>query len=169
MFNVWNTLLHVWNKTKSVIRKNFLSFSNDRFGFNNDEKFEYLIPTYKSEESISGEYDSDGDGISDHRTLKLDWSINGYKVLNEDGQTILELDMEGYDSQIIKLNGNLYLESDGDFYKIDSQSTSIQQVRSVPASLKARYSVDGRRLSSPESGVNILLKEDGTTVKQFVK
>ena len=134
MFNVWNTLLHVWNKTKSVIRKNFLSFSNDRFGFNNDEKFEYLIPTYKSEESISGEYDSDGDGISDHRTLKLDWSINGYKVLNEDGQTILELDMEGYDSQIIKLNGNLYLESGGDFFEIDPQSTSVQKVRSVTSS-----------------------------------
>ena len=141
--------------------------------FKNDEKFEYLTPAYKSEERISGEYDSDGDGTSDGRTVEHGWSFIGYKVLNEDGETILELDVEGsayiIDEHIIKLNGNLYLEADGDFYKIDSQSISIQQVRLVPASLKARYSVDGRRLSSPESGVNILLKEDGTTVKQFVK
>ena len=55
-------------------------------------------------------------------------------MLNEDGQTILELDMEGYDSQIIKLNGNLYLESGGDFFEIDPQSTSVQKVRSVTSS-----------------------------------
>ena len=102
--------------------------------FNNDEKFEYLLPIYKSEERISGEYDSDGDGTSDSRTVEHGWSIIGYKVLNEDGQTILELDMEGYDSQIIKLNGNLYLKSGGDFFEIDPQSTSVQKVRSVPSS-----------------------------------
>lgn len=138
--------------------------------FNSDEKFEYIIPIPKSCEYIQNEYDSDGDGISDHRTVVHSWEANGYKVLNEDGQTILELDMDfaGYPT-VVKLNGKLYLEANGDFYKIDSQPTSVQKVSSVPASVKARYSVDGRRLSRPERGINILLKEDCTATKQLVK
>ena len=92
----WETVKTSEYEVGSIRRLDFEDYDNNSHPdqgfivsqtlFNNDEKFEYLIPTYKSEESISGEYDSDGDGISDHRTLEHGWSTNGYKVLNEDRQ-----------------------------------------------------------------------------------
>lgn len=148
-------------------------FSVTQTLFNNDEKFEYVVPVCKASDEIQNEYDSDGDGVVDHRTLIHRWDTNGFKVVNEDGQTVLELDDKfGGELKIMKLNGNLYLTtSEGYFYKIDSKTSSVEKVSSVPASVsvKARYSLDGRRLSRPERGVNVLLREDGTTTKQIVK
>ncbi len=149
------------------------SFSVTQTLFNNDEKFEYVVAVLKATDEIQNEYDSDGDGVVDRRTLIHRWEKNGLKVVNEDGQTVLELDDKfGVVPEIMKFNGNLYLTtSEGYFYKIDPKTTSVEKVTSVPASVsvKARYSLDGRRLSRPERGVNVLLREDGTTTKQLVK
>lgn len=51
----------------------------------------------------------------------------------------------------------------------DSSLTNIQNVKSDTATEVARYTIDGRALSAPQAGVNIVKMSDGTVKKVLVK
>ena len=54
-----------------------------------------------------------------------------------------------------------------------SQVTPIAGIHDIESSQKltevARYTIDGRRISQPQKGVNIVKLSDGTTFKVLVK
>ena len=47
--------------------------------------------------------------------------------------------------------------------------TAIGGITTNPPTVSARFSLDGRRLTSPQKGINIIRRSDGTTRKEFVK
>ena len=109
--------------------------------FNNDENFEYVVETSE-----------------------------GYSVINEDGSVLFKFDKKGH---MIKIGGKIYWVSYSDdgciFYLINKQSTSIEQVASVPGQKDQIFNIEGHQLSSPRHGVNIVRKKDGKVNKVFVK
>ena len=137
-----------------------LSFDVSQTLFNDDEKFEYLIPKFKL--SKFGESESDIVSPSPGRvqleltrsTLMSDKSnlaLAGFQVVSEDGTIVKDIDFdnefEGYATYgqvfVITIGKNTYLAFTGTkngndctvFYKIDRTTSSIQQAKSVPAAL----------------------------------
>lgn len=156
------------------------SFSLSQTLFNDDEKFEYIVPAYGELTTyIYGGYDRDGDGEIDHRTVQQSNAMVGFKVVSEDGTTLQTVTFEdggnGEIESVMRLNGKYYLVvyvygSDSYvFYKIDRQATSVSRVNAMPAAVTARYSLDGQRLTTPRRGVNIVRRSDGKTEKILVK
>jgi len=55
-------------------------------------------------------------------------------------------------------------------YKLTSSTTSIDDVlENTNVELKAYYSIDGKKLSAPQKGINIVKMSDGTSKKIFVQ
>ena len=51
----------------------------------------------------------------------------------------------------------------------ESENTAINEIRSNDSTKTVYYSLDGRRLKSPQKGINIIRQSDGTTKKVIVK
>lgn len=160
-----------------VIYLNYINFdggsSDDNYGFilsqtlfNDDEKFEYIIP--KMTLTDISDWSSEVPG-NDGNTLTLTYSTlisdyaypacRGVQVLSSDGTVIYDMDFGNgfeaneYDCQymtVITIGGKNYLVVEGQtkgddgytyctmFYRIDKQAQSIQQVNSAPIQMKAR-------------------------------
>lgn len=131
--------------------------------FNEDEKFEYIIPKYELSSKGNG-YDiivspdpsdetittTQTEIISENRYLTL----TGFQIVSENGEIIKNLnfdsdftgDIDTYSDYafVITIGSNTYLAFNGHsdsksatiFYKIDRSSTDIKQVMKAPASMR---------------------------------
>lgn len=113
-------------------------FSISQTLFNNDEKYEALVPKYSQIEELSDERDADGDGVIDHRTISVGRYPTGLSVVSEDGTELYSIETESFDYwegyDLIKINGKLYValwHSNEDarvFFEINRETSSIKQV-----------------------------------------
>lgn len=160
------------------------SFCFTQTMFNTDDKFEYIVPAYGASKEITSGYDRDGDGEIDHRTIWNECPEVGSRIISEDGtvlQTILcnNSNHEGYYWHMYKMCNRIYLETtsykedsggyESSFYKIDPQATSITRVSTMPTSARFIYSLDGRKQSGMQRGINVVGEEDGTVKKVLWK
>lgn len=53
--------------------------------------------------------------------------------------------------------------------KLDLEATSISDVHTTTATEATRYTLDGRQVSTPQRGLNIIRLSDGTVRKVMVK
>lgn len=160
-----------------VIYLDYINFdegsSNDNYEFilsqtlfNDDEKFEYIIPKMTLTDisdwsSVVPEYGGNVLRLT-HSTLISDYAYpacRGVQILSSDGTVIYDIDFgnefeaDEYDCQymtIITIGGKTYLVVEGHskidddntdctmFYRIDKQAHSIQQISNVPITMKAR-------------------------------
>lgn len=130
----------------SNIMSTGMSISFSQTLFNNDEKYEYILPAFSGFE-ITGheEYDRDSDGEIDMIREDYSASYAGYDVINEDGNVVCSIRPNlsngfkiEYGPYIQVLGGKKYLvvyANNRDYstweyiyYLIDSNSSSIQQV-----------------------------------------
>ena len=133
--------------------------------FNDDEKYEYILPLYVEEREV------------------------GFRIMSEDGaeltrvyydnyENILKEDFYTWIEGIIKYGDNTYLieRKDDDsygvysyFFKVDRKATSVKAVTNMPAAITGHFSLDGKRQSSPRRGINITRHSDGTVSKYIKK
>lgn len=134
--------------------------------FNDDEKFEYIIPKMTLTDISDWASSVPGDGRYNlqltHSTLISDYAYpacRGVQVVSSDGTVVHDIDFSNgfeadeYDCQsmtVITIGGKNYLVVEGTsevndentyctmFYRIDKQSQSIQQVSNVPITMRAR-------------------------------
>lgn len=143
---------------EDVIRPKFLSYSDldgesmvveteamllTQTLFNDDEKYEYLMPDCSACSEEVEEYDRDGDGVIDKRVTY--YYPTSLKIMNTDGETIGNLDFtfEEWDEDYMSLihwGGKLYFKGtshayiDGDgvytqhFYLFDRNTTSVKKI-----------------------------------------
>ena len=143
--------------------------------FNDDEKFEYIEALMEQTETewVGGEYDRDGDGLADRRRLSHGWSKIGYKIMSEDGTMLYSITSSADIHGIIQLNGKRYLVlqqyGESQFFRINSASSSVSEVNTLPGSAKMIFGTDGRRRQTMEKGINIVREEDGSVKKMLVK
>lgn len=153
--------------------------------FNNDEKFEYIIPVFdKYDVNVKNEIDLDGDGVYDRRSLIKGGKLLCYKIVNEDGATLITLELNEphlytnlylLSCDVIIFEGKKYIVLDdyasnkNIFYLINPETTSAEMVKSIPSFKRQVFSTDGRRIPNVRHGVNIIREKDGTVSKQFVK
>lgn len=146
-------------------------FSISQTLFNNDEKYEALVPKYSQIEELSDERDQDGDGVIDHRTMSVGRLPTSLSVVSEDGTELYSIETESFDYwegyDLIKINGKLYValwHSNEDarvFFEINRETSSIKQV----AKLK------GMRVSPTiaEQTDNIIVElSEGSNAKEIV-
>lgn len=145
--------------------------------FNNDEKWEFLRPTYK-EVAISDSYyerDRDGDGEVDYKQTRYINKLKAYEVISEEGNVLSTIPVpEGdwYYPLLIQWDGEVYFgisvedveQDDGYYYEeytiiysIDKNASSVKKIASTPA---MRVSP---ALAERNSTVNVTL--DAETVK----
>lgn len=115
-----------------------IGFSISQTLFNNDEKYEALVPKFSQKEVISNEKDEDGDGVIDHRTMSVGRYTTGFSVVSEDGTELysIETDFHLYLDDLVKINGKLYIIADVNnsddedciFFEINRETSSIKQV-----------------------------------------
>ncbi|MBR4757894.1 MAG: hypothetical protein IK084_03705 [Bacteroidaceae bacterium] len=131
--------------------------------FNDDEKYEYILPIRSQ-------------GAQDNETT-------GFRIMSEDGTELSRFYFDSlglaYIDTAIKFGDNIYLAihtmdmhyytSNLFLFKVDRQSTSVKAVASLPAAITGRYTLDGKRLSAPQRGINITRHSDGTTQKVLIK
>ena len=150
--------------------------------FNNDDKYEYIMPVYKPY-SMYEERDEDGDGTIDTKVTSSGKNKVGFKIVSETGNVLstvnFEEGFEVYDLKfdLILINGKRYLgiSSNSSYpkrvyyiYSIESEATSVSMKSVQRVAVSARYTLDGRRTQG-ERGINIIRMEDGTVKKVFVK
>lgn len=150
--------------------------------FNNDDKYEYIMPVYKPY-SMYEERDEDGDGTIDTKVTSSGMNIVGFKIVSETGNVLSTVNFEEgfgvYDLKfdLILINGKRYLgiSSNSSYpkrvyyiYSIESEATSVSMKSVQRVAVSARYTLDGRRTQG-ERGINIIRMEDGTVKKVFVK
>ena len=166
----------VTNCTKDLppIRLYNLNLNNDAYQaskyfevsqtlFNNDEKFEYLVPKLKLVEhgnagsAIDNNYDvAYPEKVETSRnslvSQETEFDLVGFQVVSEDGSVLKDLSINHFDGRItysiayvITIGENTYLAFNGNdsegksstiFYRIDRTTTNIQKVENVPAVLK---------------------------------
>lgn len=115
-----------------------IGFSISQTLFNNDEKYETLVPKYSQREVITDERDEDGDGVIDHRTISVGRHPTGLSVVSEDGTELysIETDFHLYLDELVKINGKLYIIADVNnsddedciFFEINRETSNIKQV-----------------------------------------
>ena len=150
--------------------------------FNNDDKYEYIMPVYKPY-SMYEERDEDGDGTIDTKDTRSGMNIVGFKIVSETGNVLSTVNFEEgfgvYDLKfdLILINGKRYLSISGNssypkrvyyIYSIEREATSVSMKSVQRVAVSARYTLDGRRTQG-ERGINIIRMEDGTVKKVFVK
>ncbi len=155
--------------SRKLVRLNYLDINNGsnvtghflvtQTLFNNDDKFEYIIPKLSLGKSStnSSQYDSQI-GNNNELTLKRKVLISensdvltvGFQVLTEEGTVIKDIDFgDGFGTSsminnaiIISIGDNTYLaftSSSGSgkmiFYKLDKTTNSIQKVKAVQSGM----------------------------------
>lgn len=104
---------------------------------------------------------------------------NDYNVTLDNDWNADNMDIVAFISRPIKMQGNQYTTAADDAYvtntnmvKLGSSTTGINGVNAgidTSATEVARYTVDGRRVSAPVKGLNIVKMSDGRTMKVIVK
>lgn len=111
--------------------------------FNDDEKYEYLIPDITSvAEKLYSEEDRDGDGVIDYRTFK--YVPKSCNIMNSDGELVGTLNFQdNFDTDYFKLihwSGKLYFQSETEtkidgkweytqhFYLFERNTTSLKKI-----------------------------------------
>jgi len=150
--------------------------------FNSDDKYEYIMPIYKSFSNYE-ERDEDNDGTIDTKVTETGAKIAGFKIVSETGSVLntvnFEEDFSLYytnEAELILINGKRYLSFTGTsssekvylIYSLDSTTSSVSMKSVQRVAVSAQYTLDGRRTNG-ERGINIIRKEDGTVKKVFVK
>ena len=105
--------------------------------FNNDEKFEYLIPVHTEVLGINYTEDRDYDGEIDYKEYYTDYQIKGYDIYS-DNEKIGFLNTPIYIYKIFIFGGNIYLQGesyveDEDcyynyIYRFNKSTNSIEQI-----------------------------------------
>lgn len=158
--------------------------------FNEDEKFEYLIPKYELSSnyngpSMEGSEPSYDETITTTQTMVISENryetLTGFQVVSESGEIIKDLnfdsdftgDIDSYSDYafVITIGSNTYLAFNGYsdnksatiFYKIDKSSTDIKQVMKVPASMKLSPTI-----AEKNTPINISLGDDNKTGSDIV-
>ena len=129
--------------------------------FNDDEQFEYIVPTY-STATGNDFYDINGDGIVDEDDATY-YKVTGLDIVQEGGNVLqsisVDLDAINFDNHltIMKLNGKFYLvfrcNSEMVFYRIEKSPTlgvRMNRVQTLPVS-KAIYNLRGQKVDAPNA------------------
>ncbi len=129
--------------------------------FNNDEQFEYIVPTY---DTVTGNtsLDKNGDGIVDEDDATY-YKVTGLDIVQEGGNVLqsisVDLDAINFDNHltIMKLNGKFYLvfrcNSEMVFYRIEKSPTlgvRMNRVQALPVS-NAIYNLRGQKVDTPNA------------------
>lgn len=108
--------------------------------FNEDDKWEYLVPQLGPVEKHIGDYwqwDRNEDGVVLRRDVSESQPTIGYTIYNEDGNVVASIPFNGtYLYDVYKLGGNVYLKSsyhNDILYKYDPKTTSIKEVNRTEA------------------------------------
>lgn len=125
--------------------------------FNDDEKWEYIVPKYGAMKKDVGNYqisDSSEDGFILVRRVSEARPMTGFDIKNEVGEIVASIN-EGigiYD--VYKIGGNIYLyiwNQDADYnydyilYKYDPKSTDIKEISRSEVK-KANIRINGRSI-----------------------
>ena len=141
--------------------------------FNDDELFEYIVPTYST--ATGNEfYDINGDGIVDEDDATY-YKVTDLDIVQEGGNVLqsisMDLDAIGFDNHltVLKLNGKYYLvfrcNSEMVFYRIEKSVASgvrLNRVQALPVG-NAIYNLQGQKVDSPKA--NAVYIQNG---KKFV-
>ena len=111
--------------------------------FNQDDKYEYVVPKYRLEETVD-EQGRDGDGEADYREYEARAVVTGFDVVSEDGGTVMSLEFDGtvmdhmneYENyEIIEIcfwGGKKYIVIDGDdeyvIYELNSETSKVSKI-----------------------------------------
>ena len=104
--------------------------------FNEDDKWEYILPQYGPLEKEIGEPNSETDsenGRIYRRFVRETQPRTGYAIYNEDGNILATLNTDRGFDYIFKFNGNIYFVSyyngGNTLYKYDRKTSSIKEVK----------------------------------------
>lgn len=190
------------NRAYDIILLNYMDYDNNiiyneenlfvaQTLFNDDDKWEYVVPTLgpvvkRSNISPLSVQKVTSDGILVDREVWEDTSVKGFAIYNEDGKVLTqidpakgdaEIDFGEYDyTDIIKMGGNLYLKceiSNNDgyhdvLYKLGQGGTDIKEVYRAKTS-KPLATVKGRDIEvnvdeKDKDAQAILVNMSGMTV-----
>lgn len=108
--------------------------------FNEDEKWEYMVPKYTINQDVS-EYDNNYDGIMDTKRISNHIMVTGIDVKSEDGSIVysLSFDKEYSESDRLTLllwDDKVYLAveptyTSSDLYLVDKKNSSITKAKSL--------------------------------------
>ena len=167
--DTYSQIAHSDNDEQLVCTQNF---------FNDDEEWEYLQYTYGDNEIVSAptvkQRNTDGT-VTLSRTISLDGSRTGIRVLNQSGNVILSMSFptpigDSGELDLWTINGKSYIQivrgSDSgsiiEFYEIEKGTSNVRKVleREVPAEEKNEdatiFDLSGRKLTEkPATGVYI--------------
>ena len=128
--------------------------------FNDDDKWEYVVPKYgKLIKKVGDVYDGGGsdDGVLFYRSISESQEYLGLAIYNEDGVEIAAITELGFsDGLVYILGGNTYFYNvyPQILYKYDRTNTSVQEVfRSSTKS--SNISVNGRTIMVDDENQNI--------------
>lgn len=127
--------------------------------FNDDDKWEYLVPKYGPVDKTVGQYEMESIdsnlGVKFRRRVSERQECISTVVYNEDGEEVLSLEGNRLYISCRKVNGAYFFEeetptNDGHYgtilYKYDRITTSLQEVARFEGK-SARISVDGRTIT----------------------
>ena len=142
------------------------SISDDSFTltqtlFNDDDKWEYILPKYGQVTKWTGELcqgSSNVNGIEFTRNASESQETIGYSVYNEDGTEIATLNVTGYIEIVARFGGNVYIMTynDGDdvLYRYDPNDTQVKEINRSE-SKAARIAMNGRTITIDTGGQKV--------------
>lgn len=135
--------------------------------FNDDDKWEYLLPKFGSVEKTVKEWSIEGTdpglGVKLRRYVSERQECIGSIIYNEDGTEVGTLDEMGGEMAIYKVGGAYFIYSeietdDGNwgrfFYKYDRTTTSVKKIAQSTGK-SARIAVDGRTITVDADGGDV--------------
>lgn len=154
------------------------SFMFSQTLFNDDNKWEYIVPLYGSAIKTAGDYwqyGSNDKGLVFKRNARETYSLKGYAIYNEDGNMVAQIDTriegeEGTIDYICIIGGNIYFKgyvnSYDILYKYDRSTTSIQEVARVatPFATLNGKNIDVNVENSDADAKAVLVGMNGVTV-----
>lgn len=135
--------------------------------FNDDDKWEYLLPKFGPVEKTVEEWSIEGTdsslGVKLRRYVSERQECIGSIIYNEDGTEVGTLDGTGYEVYLYKVGGAYFISSrtrtdDGHygeiFYKYDRTTTSVKKIAQSTGK-SARIAVDGRTITVDADGGDV--------------
>lgn len=148
------------------------SISHDRFTFtqtvfNDDDKWEYILPKYGQVTKWTGEPQegsSNANGIEFSRSVSESQDCIGYSIYNEDGTEIATLNVKGNIKIVARIGGNVYIktnnynDNDGYYddvlYRYDPNDTQVKEINRTE-SKAARIAMNGRTITIDTGGQKV--------------
>lgn len=156
----------------SIGGESIRSFYLSQTLFNNDSKFEYVLPHFEESEFVFGygNYNSNGDSVFQRYHVTR---FSGFDIMNEEGELVSTIrcsDEENIynDAALVSWDGKFYLAAEVihtdhsrayNFYRIDRQTQKIEQVASVPFNV---------RPTLMERGQEIIVELDENTIAREI-